>query len=48
MHYEGTLEDGTVFDCSYKRGPLPFVLGELGKIPHAPSQACDCVLDRLG
>ena len=28
MHYRGTLEDGTVFDESYKRGqPFEFVLG---------------------
>eukprot|EP01134_Creolimax_fragrantissima_P003211 CFRG3211T1 len=28
MHYKGTLEDGTEFDQSYKRGsPLPFKLG---------------------
>ena len=28
MHYEGTLEDGTVFDSSYKRGmPFEFQLG---------------------
>lgn len=28
MHYEGTLEDGTVFDSSYSRdAPLQFQLG---------------------
>lgn len=28
MHYKGTLEDGTEFDSSYKRGdPLSFTLG---------------------
>ncbi len=28
VHYEGRLEDGTVFDTSYKRGePISFVLG---------------------
>lgn len=29
MHYEGTLEDGSEFDSSYKRGqPFRFTLGE--------------------
>lgn len=29
MHYEGTLEDGSEFDSSYKRGnPFGFTLGE--------------------
>jgi len=31
VHYKGTLEDGTVFDSSYEREPLEFVVGE-GKI----------------
>ncbi len=29
VHYEGRLEDGTVFDSSYTRGePIAFVLGQ--------------------
>ena len=29
VHYEGTLEDGQVFDSSFKRGdPIEFVLGK--------------------
>jgi len=32
MHYNGTLEDGTVFDSSYTRGsPLTFKVGD-GKV----------------
>lgn len=27
VHYRGTLEDGTEFDCSYKREPLSFKAG---------------------
>lgn len=28
VHYEGRLEDGTVFDSSFKRGtPITFILG---------------------
>ena len=28
VHYRGTLDDGTEFDCSYGREPLEFTLGE--------------------
>lgn len=29
VHYEGRLEDGTIFDSSYKRGqPIEFILGK--------------------
>ena len=27
VHYRGTFEDGSEFDCSYKRDPLPFKVG---------------------
>jgi len=27
VHYEGRLEDGTVFDCSYNREPLNVAIG---------------------
>jgi peptidylprolyl isomerase len=33
VHYTGTLEDGTEFDSSIGRDPLPFVLGEGRVIP---------------
>lgn len=28
VHYEGILEDGTIFDSSWEREPLEFTLGE--------------------
>lgn len=31
-HYVGTFEDGTVFDTSRERGPLPFTIGGGGLI----------------
>ena len=27
VHYKGTLDDGTVFDCSHEREPLGFIVG---------------------
>ncbi len=33
IHYEGRLEDGTVFDSSKEREPLEFVFGEGRLIP---------------
>lgn len=39
IHYNGTLEDGTVFDSSYTRGsPLTFKVGE-GKVIKGLEQA---------
>lgn len=31
VHYEGTLDDGTVFDSSHEREPLEFIIGA-GKV----------------
>ena len=31
VHYEGTLDDGTVFDSSHEREPLGFIVGS-GKV----------------
>lgn len=31
VHYEGTLDDGTVFDSSHERDPLGFIVGS-GKV----------------
>lgn len=31
VHYQGALEDGTIFDSSYEKEPLEFTIGE-GKI----------------
>ncbi len=33
VHYVGTFEDGTVFDTSKEKGPLPFTIGEGEVIP---------------
>lgn len=33
IHYTGTLEDGTVFDSSKERAPLPFTIGSGEVIP---------------
>ena len=33
VHYEGKLEDGTVFDASAEHGPLQFTLGKQEVIP---------------
>jgi len=33
VHYEGSLEDGTVFDSTHQRGPLELVLGSGTAVP---------------
>lgn len=33
IHYNGTLEDGTVFDTSSERGPIEFTIGQGRVIP---------------
>ncbi|MFW6054852.1 MAG: FKBP-type peptidyl-prolyl cis-trans isomerase [Thermodesulfobacteriota bacterium] len=33
VHYQGTLDDGTVFDSSYERDPLAFTVGQGQIIP---------------
>lgn len=33
VHYQGTFDDGTVFDASVDREPLQFVIGEGSLIP---------------
>lgn len=33
VHYTGKFEDGTVFDTSKEKGPLPFTIGEGEVIP---------------
>lgn len=33
VHYQGTLDDGTVFDSSHERDPLSFTLGQGEIIP---------------
>jgi len=33
VHYNGTLEDGSIFDSSYQKDPIEFTIGEKKLIP---------------
>ena len=42
VHYEGKLDDGTIFDSSHEREPLQFIIGEGKLLPKFE----ECVLGK--